>query len=241
MNEQKIRFKKFVRNTTAEEYIKNLKKKKVDFSLRQTSETSEVIIDDTHYIFALTKNFPANKVYLFSRVNREAKKFIESNSLVVPENRGSVVFFHDLGLDYDIDEKPIAGIDLNHAYWRIAYLNKIISKDTYIRGLGEDSKALRLATISVLGREKVFYNYENGFKTDSFIKQKLNPELRNVYDFVRLSCFNYMYELAQILHDDFFCYKTDGIYFHDDPKGINIKTVRSYFDSKKLTYKQLSF
>jgi hypothetical protein len=133
----------------------------------------------------------------------------------------------------------MCGTDLNHAYWRIAYLYGMINEKTYISGLDTECKALRLATLSVLGREKKFDSYENGEIKQSYVYQKENVDLKNVFKFIRLTCFSFMKEASDLLGDDFFAWKTDCIYYRENLK--NIKMVQDYFDQFNLTYKQLGY
>jgi hypothetical protein len=48
-----------------------------------------------------------------------------------------------------------------------------------------------------------------------------------------------MYELSVILKDDFFCWKTDCIYYRDTPKNRQI--VQDFFDNRKMSWKQLVY
>jgi hypothetical protein len=48
-----------------------------------------------------------------------------------------------------------------------------------------------------------------------------------------------MYELSVLLGKDFFCWKTDCIYYRNTPK--NIKTVQDYFDEREILWKQLYY
>jgi hypothetical protein len=60
-----------------------------------------------------------------------------------------------------------------------------------------------------------------------------------VYADIRYSCFYMMYELSKLLGKDFFCWKTDCIYYRNTPK--NIKNVQRYFDDREMLYKQLVY
>jgi hypothetical protein len=63
---------------------------------------------------------------------------------------------------YNQKNKTI-GVDLNHAYWRVAYLKNYITESTYNRGLESDKfKQIRLSALSSLGRSKTYDVYKNG-------------------------------------------------------------------------------
>lgn len=230
----KIKYRKILKNKKAHDFLAEIKDNKLDFSVREGSECYEIIIDDTLYIFASTESFPQNKLYLFRTVGLQAKKWLIKNTPIIPkENRQQ-------HYNYDFNENlTLAGTDLNHAYWRIAYLKGIITEKTYISGLDDDCKQLRLASISVLGRHKIFDYYENGKKIRKEVLQNEIPELKNIFKMIRNTCWHYMSEVSELLGDDFFSWKTDCIYYANSPE--NIKKVQNYFDEKKLTYKQLAY
>lgn len=233
MSKEKL-YTKIIKNKKAETFIKELKDANLDFQMRKGSECYEIILDDTKYVFTSDDAFPQRKLYLFRSVKLSAEKWLKENKVKLPEERKQAHWNYDFD-----DSKVIAGTDLNHAYWRIAYLLGVISEKIYMAGLDEDCKQLRLATISILGRRKVFDIYEKGIKKDSIILQEENREMREIFTMIRRLCYSYMAELANNLDKDFLCWKTDCIYYVSTDK--NIKFVQDYFTSKNLTYKQLAY
>lgn len=227
--------RKYVKSGSVDNYIKDLVSNKLSFSVRRASECTEILLDDKHIVFASQNIFPKKKIYLFNSVKQQTTKWLKNNSVFLPEELNSIKYNYD----YDTDEGTMCGTDLNHAYWRIAYLYGMINEKTYIAGLDTECKALRLATLSVLGREKKFDNYENGVMKKSYVYQKENVDLKNVFKFIRLTCFSFMKEASDLLGDDFFAWKTDCIYYRESLK--NIKMVQEYFDQYNLTYKQLGY
>ena len=227
--------RKYVKSGSVDNYIKDLVSNKLSFSVRRASECTEILMDDKHIVFASQSNFPKKKIYLFNNVKQQVSKWLKENVVFLPDEINSIKYNYD----YDTDEGTMCGTDLNHAYWRIAYLYGMINEKTYISGLDTECKALRLATLSVLGREKKFDSYENGEIKQSYVYQKENVDLKNVFKFIRLTCFSFMKEASEILGDDFFAWKTDCIYYRENLK--NIKMVQDYFDQFNLTYKQLGY
>jgi len=227
--------RKYVKSGSVDNYIKDLVSKKLSFSIRKASECTEILMDDKHMVFASQTNFPKKKIYLFNNVKQQVTKWLNTNDVYLPENLSSIKYNYD----YDTDEGTMCGTDLNHAYWRIAYLYGMINEKTYIGGLDTDCKALRLATLSVLGRQKKFDNYEKGEIKETYIYQKENVDLKNVFKFIRLTCWSIMKEVSELLGDDFYAWKTDCIYYRESLS--NIKAVQDYFDKLDLTYKQLGY
>lgn len=215
----------------------NLVEGKGDFLIRRGTECNELIFDGNHNVYATeNKNFPSNKIFLFNLVSRDVQKFLKTNPFVELPPKKDVTFY---SYTYDLEEGALTGTDLNHAYWRIAYAKGYITKKTYDYGLDDTAKPLRLATLSVLGREKVFEKWEKGEYIESVVVKPKDEQLRMVYADVRYSCFYMMYEISKLLGKDFFCWKTDAIYYRNTPK--NIKVVQGYFDERKMQYKQLFY
>ncbi len=227
--------RKYVKSGSVDNYIKDLVSKKLSFSVRKASECTEILMDDKHIVFASQSNFPKKKIYLFNNVKQQVTKWLNTNYVYLPEKLSSIKYNYD----YDTDKGTMCATDLNHAYWRIAYLYGMINEKTYIGGLDTDCKALRLATLSVLGREKKFDNYEKGEIKETYIYQKENVDLKNAFKFIRLTCWSIMKEVSELLGDDFYAWKTDCIYYRESLS--NIKAVQDYFDKLDLTYKQLGY
>lgn len=215
----------------------NLVKGKGNFMIRRGSECNELIFDGLHNVYATkNKNFPSNKIFLFNLVTRDVKKFLKTNPFVeLPPKKDTASYSYN----YDLEDGNLTGTDLDHAYWRIAFVKGYITKKTYDYGLDDTAKPLRLATLSVLGREKVFEKWENGEYVESITLKPQVEQLRMVYADIRLSCFYMMYEVSKLLGDDFFCWKTDAIYYRNTPK--NIKLVQDFFDERRMLYKQLFY
>lgn len=208
------------------------------FFVRYGSECTEIILGDTIYTFTRTVNFPRSHLYLFQMVRNNALKWLENKSDVVlpPERKSSFI-----NINYDDSEGKLVGTDLNHAFWRIAFIKGIINEKTYEKGLNENVKvkALRLATLSVLGREKKFTEYVNGKPVGDHVTQKKDEKKKKVFLYVRLVCYNMMFELSKKLGADFERWKTDCIYYRDTPENRAI--VENFFASRQMQYKHLDY
>lgn len=220
--------------------ISRLMNNKIPHSIRLGSECTEIIIGSICFTFTSTANFPRKKLFLFNSVKRDVLKYLEKHGDICLPPEYEVTKYN---LDYDDSYGSLAGTDLNHAYWRIAFVKGLISQRTYEYGLDPDCKALRLATLSVLGREKTFKKWDEvdgEFKVvKQVIIQPLNETHKKVFKYIRLICYCMMNDLAQKLGKDFDCWKTDCIYYRDSPE--NRKLVHDYFSKKQMDFKQLDF
>jgi hypothetical protein len=170
-------------------------------------------------------------------VNDDVKKFIDNNPFIdLPPQKK----IKDYNYDYDDEVGTITGTDLDHAYWRIAYVKGYISKNTYEHGIkDEKSKTIRLATLGVLGTEQKFDKYVNGEYVETIVNRRENKAIKMVYKDIRLTCFYMMYELSVQLGEDFESWNTDCIYYRDSVE--NRKIVHEFFDMHNMLYKQLTY
>lgn len=211
---------------------------KISFYVRYGTECNELVYDGEHRVYSTGRNnFPAKMIFLFSVVKSNCVTFLKKHEdqLVLPPKMPTMF------MNYDYDHKigKITGTDLNHAFWRIAYVKGYISKKTYERGLVDEAKALRLATLSVLGTAKFYDYYVEGMFKERFTVREEDLRLKDIYKDIRYSCYYMMYELSQLLGNDFDSWKTDCIYYRDTPE--NRKLVHDYFEEREMLFKQLIY
>lgn len=213
-------------------YIKNYTTLKRDFKIRKSKNYVEFVTDNGRRLFYNKSTTFSKGLFLFRMVNSDIKKFIEENGSVEPYQDLPVNYYNK---NYDVATNKTIGIDINNAYWSVAYLKGYISEKTYKRGLSnKDLKSVRLSTLSSLGKEKVYKVYEKGkYKHDEV--HKYNKTLQDIYNDIRFCTYAVMYECAELLQDDFYCWKTDCINFKDTPK--NREVVKELIESYGLECK----
>ena len=205
---------------------------------RKGNFSTELVWDKKSYMFpsesskykALTRG-----MFLFGMVRRDAKAFIKSGKTVKVPNKYPVNEYND---NFDKFGFKMTGTDLNHAYWRIAYNLKIISKTTYQKGLDDDFKVIRLSALSTMGKGKDYLIIKDGKVTNESVKVGYNEDMDNLYKAIRFTCYKYMQVLKKMLGEDFICYRTDCVYYVDIPQ--NRKLVRDYLKEQKMSMKQLN-
>jgi len=174
-------------------------------------------------------------MFLFGMVRSEARKFLMRHSnLNLPKKYPQILYASN------VDEsklEKVTGTDLNHAYWRIALNLGVISERTYLKGLDDEFKSVRLAALSTLGATKKYQLIKEGTPVREFYEEKGDEELQKVYTLIRYTCYKYMTQVKRMLKNDFLAYKTDAIYYVDNKD--NRKKVKDYFIKKGLTIKQL--
>jgi hypothetical protein len=180
------------------------------------------------------KNFRKG-MFLFGMVRKDAKEYLQTKKRIKLPKQYKQIEYVD-----SVDESlldNVTGTDINHAYWRIAYNLGIISERTYIKGLPDEYKSVRLASLSTLGASKKYFKIKKGVLTNQIKEIKGEEELQNLYVLIRYTCYKYMNKVKRILGKDFLCYKTDCIYYIDSKE--NRKKVKDFFNLHKLSVKQL--
>ena len=227
----------FKRNK-CDRYLSRVLKVKASFYVKRGVEIDQIVFGENHFLYSTgNNNFPPEKLFLFHKVNIDVKKFLENTPFIELPPKKPTQFYN---LDYDDNVGVITGTDLDHAFWRIAYIKGYISKKTYQYGIADDkAKVIRLATLGNLGKEDVFDKYENGVLVGQEIRKPENKNMKKIYADIRLTCYYMMYELSLMLGNDFESWATDCIYYRDTPK--NRKLVHDFLDMHNMLYKQLTF
>jgi hypothetical protein len=221
-----------------EKYLLNLIQKNAgDGYLRQGNFSNEIVWDGKSYLFSSkAKNDVGFKkgLFLFGMVRKDAKNFLKTyEELEMP----TINPVNDYNEKFNKFEQKITGTDLNHAYWRIAFNLGIIRNETYIKGLDDDFKTVRLSALSTLGKGKDYYVIKNGKITNEVVKIGTDEAMDNLYKVIRFTCYEYMNVIKEMLKDDFVCYRTDCVYYVDTKE--NRKLVRDYFKNMNMSFKQL--
>jgi hypothetical protein len=206
--------------------------------MRKGNFSSEIVWDGKSYVFpSATKNQKScnRGMFLFGMVRKDAKAFIKSGKLLKLPKKYPTNEYND---NFDKFGEKLTGTDLNHAYWRIALNLGIISKNTYVRGLDDEFKTLRLAALSTLGKGKDYFVIKDGKVTNELIKIGADDKMDSLYKAIRYTCYEYMQIIKKMLGQDFVCYKTDCVYYVDTIE--NRKMVREFFKNQEMGYKQLS-
>lgn len=213
--------------------LQRLKKTRADAYYRKGSFSDEIIWEGRKFLFPSGKASAKTGMWVFRSVSRDVKKFATGKR--VKEIAGLPVNMWNNKLRRF--RGKITATDVDHAYWRIAYLDGVISQKTYEKGLLIKDKSLRLAALANLASSKEYQIIREGVITDETVVLKYDPVLQRIYNNIRYTCYGHMAEMARLLGEDFICYKTDCIYYKDKPE--NREKVQVYLDSVGLDWKQL--
>lgn len=204
--------------------------------IRKGNFSSEIVWDGKSYMFPTsgTHKSYTKGMFLFGMVRKDAKNFIKSGKEIKIPKKYPVNEYNE---NFNKFDTKMTGTDLNHAYWRIAFNLGIISKNTYLKGLDDDFKMVRLSALSTLGKGKEYFVIKDGAITEEVVKIGVDEDMDSLYKAIRYYCYKYMQNIKKLLNDDFICYRTDCVYYVDTTE--NKKLVRDYFKSENMSYKQL--
>lgn len=231
---------KYSQKSTESLVIRRMQNLKANGYIKKGTFTDEIVWGKYSYVFSVLdqKKQKAFKqgMFLFGMVRKDAKAYLKKNKKIKLPKKYNQVDYYNGYLNEEMFGK-VTGTDLNHAYWRIAYNLGIISDFTYMKGLDDKFKAVRLAALSTLGADKKYRIIKEGHITDELKIIKGDENLQIIYKLIRFTCYKYMAQVKKLLKSDFLCYKTDAIYYIDTKE--NRKLVRDFFKEKDLLMKQL--
>lgn len=223
--------------------IRSLINFKAEYLYRECENTKTIITKNTKYI-QTTKHdrYILRKYgYIFSLVKKNVNNYIKNNSIKDFEFYNKMYFIpsqlkENENIELAIknhDIKNLKASDLNHAYWRIAYINGFIDEKTYELFFEKMlPKQIVNAAIGSLGSVRKYDlfkgNEKIGTKTMNY-----DRDLQTIRNFIRLKTVNYMYDIKDLLEKDFFKYKVDCVYYNAKRKKI----VSDFFSENKLGFK----
>ena len=205
-------------------YLDFLIELKKDFKIRESVNYAEIVSPNGKKVISSKNKSFSKGLFLFAMVKRNIKAFISLNGYVEPSDELPVNYKNE-----SFDEKKIdsvIGIDIDNAYWSVAYLKGYIEENTYKKGLEDrEFKPIRLSALSSLGKGKNYKVYKSGVYTNDEIVNA-DKEMENFYLDIRYSTYGVLLEIANELGDDFHSWKTDCIFFKDNKENINLVRKR---------------
>jgi len=213
--------------------ISNYKKLKRDFKIRKSANYTEFVYPSGKRVFQNESDKFRKGLFLFRMVKSDIKKYLLKYGEVEPYENLPVNYRNE---QYNDKDGNVIGIDIDNAYWRIAYLKDYISENTYLKGIEKkkELKPVRLSALSSLGRARTYEVYQKGvYVFDEIHSEQKN--LQNIYNDIRFSTYGVMYECSQMLGNDFHSWRTDCINFKDTPE--NRKKVIDTLEMYNLDWK----
>jgi hypothetical protein len=214
---------------TATQFIQELKKMKADFTVKMTTNSTEVIYDEMKFLYSISE-FQKKHLGLFMQMKSKVKKSIAEKNIIVPEIQRAKYFdcgqFRKIAQGEFLTFDNVLELDINKAYYRVLFNLGYIDEEFFNKCITLPKK-IRLALVGSLATKKSIFYYEKGIlKSHELTK---NDTLRNVF-FQLVSIVDEALTVFQNLSGkNFLFYWVDGIYLKPY-EGIN-------FDKKLLENK----
>lgn len=217
--------------------IKKLSTYNEEYFFKNNDNVNYVCYGSQLFVHSKNSTFK-NGLFLFGMVKKDFESYLLSNK------KPFFIDSYKPCFDSKKEIKPnikTYSYDINHAYWRVAYVNGYISENTYLHGLrlkekDENMKQLYCMALSVQGSSKSLDGYIGTQKTGNKLIIDKNPKHRLIYNNIRNLTHKIMDDLAYILKDDFIKYNVDCITFKNSK---NIIKVEKYLNNQNLTFKKI--
>lgn len=208
-----------------------------EFFYKKHTNTVYVLSNDTLFTFSKSKEF--NKgLYLFGLVKKDFDNYLMENPNPIKED-----FYAPIRVKKEIYTGCEFHYDINHAYWRIAYINGYISENTYNHGLNlknsnEELKKLYCMALSVQGQSKTLDGYVNNKITGNTYTINKNPLHKLIYQNIRNKTHKIVSDISDKIWEDFIEYRVDGIFFNGKN---NCEIVENHLIKENLTFKKYNY
>ena len=211
-------------------FVAYLDRCKYDYFYRSTKDFVDIVCGDTRFFFPLSNNF--KNVPLLSRmVKRDFELYLKHNKVIVTEPAAS-----HINVKSSLENENIVAYDINHAYWRVAFVKGYITETTYLKGLStRDLKNSYCIALSTQGAAKKYSKLNSGKNKGSAVTM-VNERFRDIYTDIRNSTYRMMDDLRFELGCGFRGYTVDCIYCIDNEK--NRTKVEAYLIKNKMQFKK---
>lgn len=206
----------YKRESDINKYIEYLKKEKRDFVVRTSNSQKKVITDQKRNFGYSYRGYLSSdemkKLWVYSAVKKEVLYYVNNADVLefigkrISPQRRNCQLYKELAVGYDF-----AGIDMNHAYWRMAYLKRYISYDLYAKLVTEEYKLVRNKSLACLTSKIRVETYEKGVLIKDI--DEGDPVLLELYEDIRQSTYSLLEDIADRIGDEYFLkFHTDCLY-----------------------------
>lgn len=217
--------------------IKKLSMYDTEYFFKEKNTMTYVSYGQEAFSFAEPSAFNEG-TFLFRLVKMDFDKWIEKNPNPEFTERYRLEIESDLNKKYEGERYSY---DINHAYWRIAFINDYISENTYEHGLtlkdkNSALKQLYCMALSVRGQNRSLDGYIGMKKTGNKRIVSGDELHRTIYTDIRNKTYKIMDEIAHRLGNDFIEYKVDCITFKNKD---NCEVVERMLTEENVMFKKV--
>ena len=218
------------------EYIDDLKRSKIPFIMFSTTFTKTIYVENRTYFYSANGKLKQRELNLI----RIVKAYAESQNFKISVDRSKINYIKVNNFTNGIYKKGLYEIDLNAAYWRLAFKYGYITEAIYYKGLNLDekgnpvkpifnrygvisnhvSKMSRLIALGNLAKSKTIFKYD-GEKYHAPEKE-YSTLTENVFFKVSAETDAIMKTLSIIAGKDYLFYWVDAIFVKSKEAMENI-------------------
>lgn len=214
-------------------YVKSMSDQKRTFMVGKKRRVKKIIFNNKILVLNKNKNHVKSKKKsseinsLLGQVAMAVNRFIIKSGLVVEKIKQVHLALAVSRKKYRLmkDGAKFYYVDINHCFWRIAFLKGYIGEKLYEKWANEQGelKTFRNMSLGCIKAPDGRTYYIRGVESYEIEEDKTLQCI--IYDNIRFTCYNFLGEIAKEVQDDFIAYKTDGIMV-DSKKGLaNVKKL----------------
>jgi hypothetical protein len=225
-----------------ESYINNfLIRNKMDFIIEETNGTKKAIWDKEDKRGMLYRKYltpeEMKNIWVFRQVKQSFIRYANKNlKLEIIKNCSSTMKNHE-AVNTITENKEFKGTDVNHCYWRVAFVLGYINEKLYSKLATSEYKLVRNKALACVTSDKKIKVYKKGkLKKEDIIHDEYSEILKRMYHNIRNYAYQSMYDAMAVIkpHNNFLKYKTDCIYYID--KQENQKLVEFILQTHGLKF-----
>jgi len=184
----------------------------------------------------LDKNVKKKVISLFGIVRKSSMKYIIEQNFTLPIviPKCSASYRNPDGFKKVLEGERLIYIDINHCYWRIAFLQGIISKRVYDKYKNsKEFKLWRNISLSCLVAPQSRTYYDKGKEVMTISEE--NSLFQLLYDNIRFTAYNIMGDVLKAIGNDCYKYIVDGVI----AKPENADQIMDILDYHQMLYKTI--
>lgn len=206
---------------SSSDIVKTLNRKKIPYQIAYTNNTTNIKceIDGKPVKYLCSdRGLPIRDLAFIQKVKSHVEKLGKPQVNVLAKD---VQYFQFGRLEEGYHE-PVAEIDVNKAYWLLAYQKGYLSSEIYAEGLKVD-KITRLIAWGAIAASKRIYEVENG--KAELIDTKVNPVTRSYF-------FDVAHELGAIMSETLALHQKSILFYWVDAFFVKGRSVPALIEKE---------
>jgi len=159
-----------------------------------------------------TKRELMSSISVFGNIMKNINKYLKSVGLEVNEigSKSTGVFVNYQAISKITNNEKLIQIDIDHAYWRIAYKLGYIGEKTYLNYLDKKYKLLRNIGLASIISPMILEIYE--YRTLQLQITENRDIYNTIYKNIRHTCYNILDEITNSIgKENVISYRVDGV------------------------------